>query len=971
MDHPAGAADKKPNFRWIEGGTSGLNNSVSYDYTLYDGEEAIGYFWKKNLSFYEYKLIPGVVQGNSRYMDRYGISLYAQNQYWGNESLNVKKFTVDSSNPNQFVMRVQLGQRRGEEKEDALDIESTLEVSWDRKLKCYAWTIQKTMVVLGGQVLADPFIEFEDTYFLGHQDPSDQRYEYYVWKSADGTLYKMPFNNDKSMDKWNWRYAMDGFWVACLNKETNPAFEWLGGDIKSINTGICWLYLDLHQGWMPKNKAFRVGETATFKYRFVNYPYDKAKSILAKSVFRNIPNDPVKHFPMREWPLSRFDKNVYRITRLGVYPWCPSTTWDEQMTVHYDPKCIWDKTTGYDDNFSLKIDARDGGVHTWRCTAVDYLPTITIKGSSTFTFMVKTKDLKGYARLVYQIVNPTKPPLMSNAISGTNDWMKVNLTVPYEYFKKFRGNSDLYFEVKGPGVAWFDNLQRDSTNLDLKYATSPSKVKGDFNKDGNPDILWRDTSTGDNSIWFMDGATYNGSYAMLPTVATNWQIVGTGDFNKDGKPDILWRNTSTGDNSIWFMDGATFIGFALLPTVPTNWQIVGTADFNYDGNPDILWRNTSTGENSICFMDGATFTGFALLPTVPTNWQIVGTGDFNKDGKPDILWRNTSTGENSIWFMDGATFTGFAMLPTVPTNWQIGGTGDFNNDRKTDILWRNTSTGDNSIWFMDGATFTGYAMLPTVPTTWQIVGTADFNNDGENDILWRDTSTGENSIWFMDGATFIGFALLPTVPTNWQIVGTGDFNGDGKPDILWRDTSTGENSIWFMDGATFIGFALLPTVPTNWQIVGTGDFNNDGKADILWRNTSTGENSIWFMTVPLSNGSFATLPTVAITWQIVGTGDCNYDGENDILWRNTSTGDNSICFMDGATFIGYAMLPTVPTTWQIVGTGDFNDDGKPDILWRNTSTGENSIWFMDGATFNGSYAMLPTVPLNWQIVGPK
>jgi hypothetical protein len=48
----------------------------------------------------------------------------------------------------------------------------------------------------------------------------------------------------------------------------------------------------------------------------------------------------------------------------------------------------------------------------------------------------------------------------------------------------------------------------------------------DFNNDGNPDILWRNLSTGLNSIWFMDGATFNGSYALLPSVSLDWEIVG-------------------------------------------------------------------------------------------------------------------------------------------------------------------------------------------------------------------------------------------------------------------------------------------------------------------------------------------------------------------------------------------------------------------------------------------------------------
>jgi hypothetical protein len=52
--------------------------------------------------------------------------------------------------------------------------------------------------------------------------------------------------------------------------------------------------------------------------------------------------------------------------------------------------------------------------------------------------------------------------------------------------------------------------------------------------------------------------------------------VGVGDFNGDGKPDILWRNTSTGQNLVWYMNGAKEITSAYLPTASGQaWTIVG------------------------------------------------------------------------------------------------------------------------------------------------------------------------------------------------------------------------------------------------------------------------------------------------------------------------------------------------------------------------------------------------------------
>jgi hypothetical protein len=238
-----------------------------------------------------------------------------------------------------------------------------------------------------------------------------------------------------------------------------------------------------------------------------------------------------------------------------------------------------------------------------------------------------------------------------------------------------------------------------------------------FNGDDKPDILWRNTSTGQNAVLYMNGVTVTGVY-FLPTVADpNWTIGGVGDFNGDDKPDILWRNASSGQNAVWYMNGVTVTGVYFLPTLADpNWTIVGVDDFNGDGDPDILWRNTSTGQNAVVYMNGVTVTGVYFLPTIADpNWTIVGVGDFNGDSDPDILWRNASTGQNAVLYMNGVTVTGVDFLPPVADpNWTIVGVGDFNGDSDPDILWRNTSTGQNAVLYMNGVTVTGADFLPTV-----------------------------------------------------------------------------------------------------------------------------------------------------------------------------------------------------------------------------------------------------------------
>src|SRR5437763_8432086 len=109
---------------------------------------------------------------------------------------------------------------------------------------------------------------------------------------------------------------------------------------------------------------------------------------------------------------------------------------------------------------------------------------------------------------------------------------------------------------------------------------------GDFDGDGKDDILWHNAVTGENYIYFMDGKSIKPSEGYLRTVAdTRWQIAGVGDFDGDGKSDILWRNSSTGENYLYPMNG-----LAIKPTegylrtvADTRWQIAGVGDFNGDG----------------------------------------------------------------------------------------------------------------------------------------------------------------------------------------------------------------------------------------------------------------------------------------------------------------------------------------------------------------------------------------------------
>ncbi len=296
------------------------------------------------------------------------------------------------------------------------------------------------------------------------------------------------------------------------------------------------------------------------------------------------------------------------------------------------------------------------------------------------------------------------------------------------------------------------------------------------------------------------------------------------DFNLDGKADILWRNTMTGLNYLYQMDGTSIASHGQINTVDDpDWQIKGTADFDGDRKADILWRHATTGLNYLYLMDGTSVSFNGPIDTVDDlDWKIDGVGDFNGDGKADILWRNATTGLNYLFFMDGNSVASHGLINTADDlNWQIKGVGDFNSDGKADILWRHAVTGANYLYLMDGTSIVSSGEINTlVDLDWKIKGVADFNGDGKADILWRHATSGQNWIYLMDGTSITDNGGINIVSdADWQIKGAADFNDDGKADILWRHATSGLNYLYLMDGISIISHGAINDVPDpDWQI---------------------------------------------------------------------------------------------------------------------------------------------------------
>ncbi|MBX7157728.1 MAG: SBBP repeat-containing protein [Verrucomicrobiae bacterium] len=269
-------------------------------------------------------------------------------------------------------------------------------------------------------------------------------------------------------------------------------------------------------------------------------------------------------------------------------------------------------------------------------------------------------------------------------LNGRNGLLRAN-SAKFD----FSLDTDILFQntLTGDSEIWLMNgFQKVQGGIKIQkdgFMPSPNwriAAVGDFNRDVHSDILMENKVTGEREIWLLDPVFPNQNKVKesvsLGTIDVNWQIAATGEFNNDGNTDIVWQNNQTGERLIWFMWSTTPFSGAFLPIVPSEWKIVGSGFFDDNERTDLVWQNTITKEKVIWTMSDnlEIQTGFSF--GVAGNWEFVGTGFFNNDNRSDIILENKGTQQRVIWFANPkfnseVKFNNAAVLPNFSTQWEI------------------------------------------------------------------------------------------------------------------------------------------------------------------------------------------------------------------------------------------------------------------------------------------------------------
>jgi len=454
-------------------------------------------------------------------------------------------------------------------------------------------------------------------------------------------------------------------------------------------------------------------------------------------------------------------------------------------------------------------------------------------------------------------------------------------------------------------------------------------VTGDFNRDGNPDVIV--TNFGSASLSFYPG---NGDGTLgipaLVAVGAHPNFVAAGDFNGDGVLDVAVSLANAQSFEVLLGNGnGTFqppvtIAIPGLTSVDTVGQIVA-ADLNGDHRADLV---IATSRGAAVFMNNGA-GNFGESGNVDPGQQIssIAIADVNHDGRPDLI--GVEAGSDSlgnpvgnVFLSEGNGDGSFAAM--VPVRQFIGSpaglaVGDFNNDGLLDIVAANAGA------TLDGGGGGGFGggcgeirICPPV-----------------NDPPPPQPITVPGSILVLlqqsDGSFSLGNNLGSDPSPSDLLV--GDFNGDGNLDIADASASSPALILFLGQGNGAFAAGINLQLPFAASQIAAGPLTKTNALDlavtepgdnVLAVFVNQGANSLTLSSSPNPSG---VSQSVALT----ATVHPKFSGTANI--------SGSVIFADGS---------------QTLGTAPVNASGTSSLTTSFSSAGTHAIL----AVFSGSATLV-------------
>lgn len=262
----------------------------------------------------------------------------------------------------------------------------------------------------------------------------------------------------------------------------------------------------------------------------------------------------------------------------------------------------------------------------------------------------------------------------------------------------------------------------------------PGEAPVGFTSPTARELIWHNGANGHFAYWRLDGSHVQSRAMPAARLRSNtWRVRGSGDFNGDGQNDLLWQHTRSGQIAVWLMDRGEPKAGAIPASQPgsQSWTARAVADINHDGSADIIWQHEPSGAILAWLMQGLTLADtVSFTHQIPARsaWRLRATKDMNGDGDLDLLWRNRKNGMTAIWFLRKHAFLDSTILSSNPhPSWRLAALGEFTNDAWIDLIWQHSGNGRTALWEMEYLNIKESRLLSDQPSgnEWRVHNLSD------------------------------------------------------------------------------------------------------------------------------------------------------------------------------------------------------------------------------------------------------
>ncbi|MDZ7790183.1 MAG: cadherin domain-containing protein [Xanthomonadales bacterium] len=326
-------------------------------------------------------------------------------------------------------------------------------------------------------------------------------------------------------------------------------------------------------------------------------------------------------------------------------------------------------------------------------------------------------------------------------------------------------------------------------------------IVGDFDSDGDIDVLGYDDDTYSSTTFFQNDG--NGNFSAVSGASDPFDAIAgtnqfwasnstyTADFDNDGDIDIWdFEGQTTGDGTSRYYENTNGTNYTSsvsgganpLSGVPDTASGVIFGDFDTDGDVDVLGYDDDTyssttfyqndGSGNFSAVSGAS-DPFDAIAGTDQFWASTSTytADFDSDGDVDIWdFEGQSTGDGTSRYFentDGTTYTSSVNAGANPLSGIADPdagviVGDFDTDGDIDVLGYDDDTYSSTTFYQnDGsgnfAAVTGasnpFDAIADTDQFWASTNAyvADFDNDGDVDIWdFEGQTTGDGTSIYLE-----------------------------------------------------------------------------------------------------------------------------------------------------------------------------------------------------------------------------